>query len=194
MTTPTTPTRQGPRLIGLTGLAGSGKDTVRNILQEQHGFNGLAFADPIRDMLQVLLHHCGASVQYMATRELKEQPIPELGFSYRHLAQALGTEWGRSLSPTFWIRVAEASINATRSATFDDCAWVISDVRFAEEADWVRAQGGVIWRVLRPGTALVRQHISEAGAHTIDYDACVLNSRTIDDLYREVNTLLKGRP
>ena len=38
-----------PAIIGLTGLAGTGKDTVRAILEE-FGYNGLAFAD-IRTML-----------------------------------------------------------------------------------------------------------------------------------------------
>jgi dephospho-CoA kinase len=44
-----------PFIIGLTGYAGSGKDTVRNILEAKHGFDGIAFADPIRDMLTALL-------------------------------------------------------------------------------------------------------------------------------------------
>ena len=44
-----------PRLIGLTGYAGTGKDTVRQILEDQYDLDGLAFADPIREMLSVLL-------------------------------------------------------------------------------------------------------------------------------------------
>ena len=36
-------------IIGLTGYARSGKDTVAQILVDKFGFTRVAFADPIRD-------------------------------------------------------------------------------------------------------------------------------------------------
>jgi dephospho-CoA kinase len=38
-------------IIGLTGYAQSGKDTVANILVENYGYQRVAFADPIRALL-----------------------------------------------------------------------------------------------------------------------------------------------
>ena len=38
-------------VIGLSGYASSGKDTVAQFLIEEHGFEKIAFADPIRNML-----------------------------------------------------------------------------------------------------------------------------------------------
>ena len=38
-------------IIGLTGYAQSGKDTVAKILIEQYGFTRVAFADKIRELL-----------------------------------------------------------------------------------------------------------------------------------------------
>ncbi len=38
-------------IIGLTGYAQSGKDTVANILVERYGFTRVAFADKIREFL-----------------------------------------------------------------------------------------------------------------------------------------------
>lgn len=149
------------KIIGLTGAAGSGKDTVREILERHHGFAGLAFADPIRDMLRELLRSVGASPTWMTDRALKESAIPELGASYRELAQTLGTEWGRAVSPDLWMRIVAAQVARRSDAT----RWVISDVRFANEAAWVKSQGGVVWRVQRDGVASVRAHKSE----TIDF-------------------------
>ena len=169
-------------IIGLTGYAGTGKDTVRAML-EQRGFVGLAFADPIRNMLRTLLSDNGISEAWMDERTLKERPMPELGKSYRELVQTLGTEWGRAhLGADFLLRIAEAYLHDTTSQTFGQLPFVVSDVRFQNEADWVRQRGGVIWRVDRPGTASVRAHASEQGATTIKEDALLLNNSTIEDL------------
>lgn len=168
-------------IIGLTGRAGSGKDTARAILQE-HGFVGLAFADPIRDMIAMLFASNGINSSWMHERHLKEQVIPDLGVSYRHMAQTLGTEWGRSLQPDFWLRIAGAYMDSTQAATFDNLLFVISDVRFANEAAWVRARGGVVWRIERPGIAPVRAHASEAEIDQIEPDLTLHNTGSIDDL------------
>lgn len=170
-------------LIGLTGLAGAGKDTVRQILESQHGFIGFGFADPIRNMLRTLLSDNGVSESWMDERALKEQQIPTLGKSYRELAQTLGTEWGRTvLGQDFWLRIAESYLYDIASTTFGPQHFVISDVRFQNEADWVRQRGGVIWRVERPGTQSVRAHVSEQGATAIKADAVLVNNSSIEDL------------
>ena len=41
----------GYEVIGLTGYAQSGKDTVASILVEKYGYRRIAFADKIRDFL-----------------------------------------------------------------------------------------------------------------------------------------------
>ena len=186
MTTTTT-------LIGLTGLAGAGKDTVRQILEQQHGYIGLGFADPIRNMLRTLFSDNGISEEWMDARNLKEQPIPALGKSYRELAQTLGTEWGRKvLGEDFWIKVADAYIKDINGR--DGYAWTcISDVRFVNEADWVRLRGGVIWQVIRPGLDAVRPHISEQGAASIKPDDVIYNDGSIDDLADDVRALLAAK-
>ena len=178
-------------LIGLTGLAGTGKDTVRNILQDE-GFTGFAFADPIRGMIRELLSSNGIDDGYIDDRERKEKTIPALGVSYRHLAQTLGTEWGRSLAPDFWLRIA--------GAYMDDLAWqgaqashfVISDVRFENEAEWIRKRGGVIWRVVRDHATPVRDHVSEAGVLDIEVDHVIHNQGGILDLHDTVHEALEA--
>lgn len=169
-----------PTLIGLSGLAGCGKDTVRLVLESQHDFDGIAFADPIRDMLSTLLETCGIGDEWMIDRDLKEQKIPEIGASYRQLAQMLGTEWGRAIDQNLWVKIVAAKI--AMFSRFEPAGIVISDVRFPNEAEWIHSQGGYVWKVLRPGTDPVRAHESEAFAETLPYDYVILNSGTIPDL------------
>ena len=176
-------TRQKPTIIGLAGAAGSGKDSVRNVLELQHESGGFGFADTIRDMLRVLLVSNGCSPDYMERRDLKEVPVPGLGISYRHMAQTLGTElvrnnWGQD----FWLKLAATNMASMREHGYRN--FVISDVRFANEAEWVRNQGGEIWLLDRPGTAPVREHVSEAMPFTAD--RIIHNHGRLSDLQRTV--------
>lgn len=177
------------QIIGLTGLAGSGKDTVREILQGYHRFAGLALADPIRAMLRQLLQHSAIDTKWMDQRELKEATIPELGVSYRQLAQTLGTEWGRAVAPDLWIRIAQRHIDLWRR--IGDAGVVISDIRFPNEADWVRSQGGQIWRIHRPDIARVRDHDSERGVDAITADYVIYNTNTLEHLAKVVAATLR---
>lgn len=178
-------------LIGLCGPAGSGKDSVRSILEMHNDFGGLAFAEPIRAMLHELLTENGLSGDYITQRELKEMPVPGLGVSYRQMAQTLGTEWGRNcLGQDFWLRVADTCMADLRSHGYRH--FVVSDVRFTNEAAWVRARGGVLWLVDRPGVQPVRQHISEA--MPFEADRVLHNHGSLPDLRRVVHDALLHLP
>lgn len=178
-------------LIGLCGRAGTGKDTVADRLVEQHQFSRYAFADPLRSMLEVMLIEAGLEYAYIHERSLKEQPIPGLGFSYRHLAQTLGTEWGRSLSPTFWLQLAALNLglhDLPNSAPVHDRI-VITDVRFPNEATWLRALGGQVVLIQRD-VPNVRHHESELHVGgTIQCDLVLDNTGSLAGLYDRVDLL-----
>lgn len=172
-----------PTLIGLTGYAGTGKDTVRKMLEDA-GYRGFALADPIRSMLRDLLLKSGITDDYIDSRELKETIIPELGVSYRHMAQSLGTEWGRSMDTNFWLRIAGAYLYEQYELGCN--AFCVSDIRFANECEWVRERGGVIWRIDRPDVAPVRFHASEYAQLGIEPDLTINNHGTVGELHRAV--------
>ncbi len=176
-----------PALIGLTGYAGTGKDTVRSILEE-HGYHGFAFADPMRAMVRAMVEAGGFDVRFLDRRELKEEPIPRLGFSYRELMQTLG-DWGRGLAPDFWVRPTSAYLADVMPQTFGK--FVVSDVRFINEAAWVRKQGGVIWRVHRDLAGPVREHVSESEQDDIKPTLTIHNNGSLDDLRTSVREALE---
>lgn len=197
----TAPTQKPILIIGLVGLAGSGKDTVAGMLISHLSKPGiqhmneravpLAFADPIRTMCFDLMQYAGVQnpSSYLSDRKLKEAVIPEQGVSYRHLAQTLGTEWGQQrIGRDVWIRVLDQRMQeyCKRGAMH----FVIPDVRFAPEVDWLRSQGAVIWRVERPGVEPVREHVSESGTATIRSNRVILNNGTLEDLRATVGAEL----
>lgn len=173
------------RLIGIAGRAGSGKDTAGAHLVENHGFQQYAFADPIRAMLGAL----GAfPAGDLINRDTKEMVIDWLGKSPRQMAQTLGTEWGRELvHPKLWILMAQRRWDAAKAATQ---SLVITDVRFANEADWIRSQGGQVIGLDRPGIEVVSAHASEQFGLSSLADLVIYNNDTIDMLEHLIDQAL----
>lgn len=176
-----------PLLIGLCGPAGAGKDTVGDYLCEQFAFQGLALAEPICNMLYALFADAGVPSCWMTERALKEKPT-SLGYSYRQLAQSLGTEWGREqLDGDMWLRIAQRK--ARQVMDMGDSV-VVTDIRFANEADWIRASGGHLVRVSRASVEPVRAHASEAGAASLQADHELINNGSMSTLYEQIDRLM----
>lgn len=175
-----------PRIIAICGYAGHGKDSIGDMLFREHNFARMAFADPMRRMLEALLSIAGLPSSYIYDRQLKEQEIPGLGFSYRQLAQTLGTEWARKcLSEDFWVRTMAQRVNAAVNAARNPNV-VITDLRFPNEEAWLRTIGAVIVKVSRPNMPAVRVHESEAYVAGIKEDIHIFNDGSLLDLRARV--------
>lgn len=169
-------------LIGITGRARSGKDTVANFIVAAIGGYRYSFADPIRAMLVPL----GVDMSDPYWQARKEEPIPALGVSPRRMMQTLGTEWGRQLiNPDLWLIMAHQRLLGNGPGM------VVSDVRFENEAAWIRKHGGRIIHVIRPDTKAVEAHASEDGIEMQDADARLFNSGTLEELQLSVRELLR---
>ena len=174
-------------IIGLAGKAGSGKDTVRSIMEQYYGFTGKAFADPLRDMARSFLDAGDISREYMNSRNLKESIIPEVGFSYRKLVQTLGTEWGRSLNPDIWLDIVRSNIEKSRADRF-----VISDVRFPNEFEWIMKSGGEVWYIDRDVPGVI-EHASESSLKGYTPTLVIDNNNDIESLARHIDVLLSNK-
>jgi len=179
-------------IIGLCGLAGSGKDSVSAILSRRHGFAAISFAGPIYKAISEIT---GLTPLELKDRDMKEQPIPWLGKSPRELLQTLGTEWGRDMvREDIWIKIA-----MRRASQYERSSWhvVITDVRFQNEAEAIRYAGGQVWQVRRTAAGLqgpTGQHSSEAGVPEHLIDRVVWNVGTLDDLEEAVNAAFHSLP
>lgn len=148
-------------IIGLTGHAQHGKDTVGKVLVEEFGFTRFAFADPLKSMAlaldplisyEVSEHHVVGIEPISRARYVRlSKMIDHDGWEHakknpevRRFLQVLGTEGVRAhLGDDSWI-------NATQKAITDAGASnaVITDARFPNEFKFVR-ESGWLWKVSR---------------------------------------------
>ena len=174
------------RLIGLTGKAGSGKDTVGDILWRSHLMYKVAFAYPIKAALAAM------GFPEPKDREAKEAVIAGFSFSWRELAQTLGTEWGRARDPDLWLKLAMQETGNILQVRETNRV-IITDVRFENEAAAIRERGGQIWHITgREGQMLgvTKAHASEAGVQVAKGDKVIVNSGTLVELADLVDELM----
>ena len=189
-------------LIGLAGVARSGKDTAASVLATELGLYRHAFADPIKRMLEQVFGDNFVNGD-------RERIDPISGVSYRKLMQTLGTEWGRATHPALWTRVAKAkwewvkegcpvdykkgiTENVMLGAFGDHAGMVISDVRFDNEAEWIRSEGGIIVHVDRPDTEKVgiEGHASEQVMSRLPFDLVVENKGSLEEFSMALDYLI----
>lgn len=182
-------------LVGLTGYAGSGKDTAAAGLIAA-GWTRQAFADPVRAMALAidpiiaaslggsgdLYTHKGRLHLSTIVRDFgwdEAKGIPEV----RRFLQRLGTDAVRvHLGEDAWVR----AFDRARNRSVDTVA---PDVRFPNEAEHVRRMGGLVIRIDRPGVGPVNGHASE-DIDAIDADATVVNDGTPAELQQRVAILV----
>lgn len=167
-------------LIGLCGQARSGKDTVAYHLVCRYRLIRRAFADPIKEIVNDMFDWD----ERHSDGDLKEEVDGAWGFSPRQAYQRFGTEFARELNPNVWILMMQNYLKNTRGN------YVISDVRFENEANWVR-RNGLLLHVFREGCAKVNDHVSETPVPVTDSDLVVANNGTIPELYQAVDAVLK---
>ena len=172
-----------PKLIGVCGKKGSGKDTSIKKLVEQYDYKVIKFAGHLKDMMRALLKAQNVS-EYMIERmiegDLKEVPSGYLaGRTPRYAMQTLGTEWGRDLiDKSFWTTCFVNQIDEKSNTRY-----VCTDMRFPNEVEVVKALGGYTYRVERENTSSAfAEHPSETLIGTLEVDEVIFNTRSIDDL------------
>lgn len=180
------------KILGLTGRMGAGKDYLYTQLTKV--FPGrvfrMAFADGVKlDIEETLLDEV-VQVQTYDGDELEYRWRKPYKPEVRRLLQWWGTELRRGEDPDYWIKHAEkrlVRINAT--ATYDPVLVVFTDVRFSNEAEWIRSQGGKVVLVTADPAIRARRlgisedevhrlagHPSEAEIEWVDFDEWVDNT------------------
>lgn len=172
-------------IIGLTGLARSGKSTAANYLVIEKKFVRVPFAAPIKRMLRSL----GLSDDEI-NGSLKEEPCDLLcGRSPRFAMQRLGTEWGRGLiHPDLWIelwrRDAERLILSGHSVVADDC-------RFPNEANALKNLGGKIINIRNDSNSVSNVEAHSSENQSIEPDVRILNEKiSFDSFYSRIEGAL----
>lgn len=186
------------QLIAIAGRARCGKGTVAQWFGKERGAFLALFAFPIKQALIGMFGPlCGLSWDHFENDDLKEAPLPVIGVSPRKLAQTLGTEFGRNcVHQDVWVMQLEAFLASCRVWKKPGQTIVLHDLRFENEAAWVRANGGTIIHLTRPGAdgaVGVPGHASEAGIIPTTGDLLIENDGTIAKLHAKLAELFPQR-
>lgn len=180
-----------PRLIAFCSPApGSGKSTAADHLVNSYGFERLSFATPLKKMADAFLFAMGMS-NYEITQRLygsrKEEVIPSLGVSARHVMRTIGDEWGRQcIKESVWVDV---TIARAKEIMKHGRSVVIDDMRFPNEYGAVTLAHGDCFRVVRPGATVTSSHASEGQLDLVAMPE-IWNQGSLADLYAAVDRAL----
>ena len=211
-------------IIGITGLMGSGKDLTGELINEilseynESKFQIKKYAGKLKEICAILI---GCNLSDFEDREFKEKELGEEWWYWKHegglipyndstgtldcelikltprlIQQLLGTEAGRHIiHPNIWVNALFADFKQLVSPGYTD-NWIITDVRFPNEAKAIKDRGGIMIRVNRSqflidGKVILKdEHASETGLDDYDkFDYVIDNDGTVQDLIDKVKSL-----
>lgn len=175
-------------IIGLSGYARSGKNATGQILEDDYGFRQESFAQALKNV--------AAEINpLLRTERGPAFPLASLFAAYedwdtvkdavpaaREFLQRLGVACRDQIGPDVWVDALSRRLNSHPSARY-----VITDVRFPNEAEFITRLGGQVWRIERPGTGPANGHTSETALDSHDFDRVIVNDGSLADLRRTIS-------
>jgi len=187
-------------LIGINGVAGSGKDTFAECPLFDD-YVQLAFAKPLKDALQILFL---LSDEQLYDRKKKEEFFKKTDEIYwqlngsdtspRILAQWFGTDILRKfISKDFFVRHMKMRIDSLIKRGHNH--FIITDVRFPNEAEFIRSMGGIIVNIIRPINNSATEHVEHESEQPLPIeliDKFFVNDKTIiDEYFNDIISIFK---
>jgi hypothetical protein len=199
-------------ILGLTGAAGAGKDSVAAALA-WHGYRSIALGDALRAEVAQAWR---VDTRLFTERATKETRLPSLAVgmccetdflawaiahgidlheprSPRWVQQRWGQDYRRARCPTYWGAVVERWLRYQLAAGRRHL--VVTDVREPVDAAMIHALGGVLLRVHRPDLpALVpdtARHSSERQGQ-LEVDGEIINDGSLEALRVETERVVLG--
>lgn len=191
-------------IIGISGKAQSGKNTVSKILQlidncKTWGYNmsdeeiikyccnhlnsevksafiEVSFAKILKEMASILT---GVPVNYWEKPEFKESYNVTFGKTNRKLLQDIGQGLRDYVGYNVWV-------NALFRSYSNECKWIISDVRFVNEATAIKEASGILIRINKV-PKYEDNDVSETNLDNYNnFDYIINNDGSIEDLITQV--------
>lgn len=184
--------------IAISGKVNSGKSTVSDLFSsvylDRHVDDKVqqaALADPIKEIILIMFPKTSKETLYGPSKNRSEtipgaykdgQPL-----TYRKLLQDLGTEVGRGYKSSIWLDVMDHKAETAKANGIG--LFIVTDVRFRNEFDHLKAAGYFMVRVTRD-SQLSLNHSSETEQESIkdtEFNAVIRNDGTLDDLRGNVS-------
>ena len=125
-------------IIGISGKIGSGKSYTSRYIQNRLGYERKSFGYNVKKIVSFLT---GVSMKTILSRKAKANFLPEWNMTLGEMFQKVGTDCMRdNLHKDSWVISMFAKYTPDQN-------WVIDDVRFQNEADYIKKLGGIIIRL-----------------------------------------------
>lgn len=206
-------------LVGVSGFAGSGKDTIANYLVERYGYQKTSLADPIKRACREIFGFSDETL--WGPSQMREALDPRYPFSGRSPSDGFqlteisksDQEWwldprsGQKYPKYLNARICLQTLGTEFGRRLDSdlwiksCLryiensgtpfWVIPDVRFRNEMEHIRASGGVLIRVCREGQRSLHQSEQEmADIPDSSFHFVIQNFGSLSSLYDKVDSTM----
>ena len=185
-----------PKLIGITGLKRSGKDTCGSFLIDNYDYIRYSFAGALKKACSEIF-----MFDYEQTEGSKKETFDDRwNINPRKVFQRFGTEIFRDslekffpemkhLKKNFWIYRFKIWYQEQVKQN-PNVKIVVTDVRFQNEADIIKELGGVIIKVTRKNLKNNDSHASEINILNINADYDIKNDSSIEDYYKNLKSIL----
>jgi hypothetical protein len=168
-----------PRIIGLAGVSGAGKDTAGDYLVRCHGYTRIAIADPLKRWVRDIFGLTDAQLW----GDERNVPDPRLGRTPREVYQEFGVACTQ-IDPDVLIRAfcveAETMVRTGKAV-------VCTDVRTQREVETIQRKGGTVWRVVRPGAGAP----GTASVHATETEIADLPNSLFDGIVQNEGSIAK---
>ena len=185
-----------PKIIGITGRKYNGKDTIGDYLVLKYGYKRLAFADALKASCKEIF---GFSDEQLYGNE-KETIDDFWKVSPRVVLQYVGTELFRThiheiipfVKTNIWVEVIRRKI-FDEQKKFPDKRFVITDMRFANENEFIKSINGLSLRVTRECVnTSIDIHPSELEIEKLIVDYELHNNSTLENLHTQVDQIFNS--
>lgn len=191
-------------IIGISGKAGSGKDTAAQMLKWIYNnpgktwqdccntpinsryadINVAHFADALKEATQ---HMLVVSDWETNTQEGKMTYIDWLGMTVREFLQKFGTAMRLNVDPNFWVKALWANLQSWDNV-------IIADVRYPNELQSIIDRGGFVIRLEREGAGAGNHDSETALDNYTEWDWYIENNGSLEDLYNKLAKFANSHP
>ena len=186
-------------IISLCGFAGSGKDTIADILVEKYGFVKISFASALKDVISNIFGWDRKMLEGSTNEDrIKRDTVDEwwsvqleMTVTPRIMMQKIGTDLFRNqFNPNIWIKIVERQLSLYQNIIITDC-------RFPNEINMIKSRGGKLIHVDRNkpewfdnyknGSDLdLDLHVSEILWIREEFSCTIENNGTIEELIPKI--------
>ena len=190
-------------IIGISGKAGSGKDTAAKMLEVLYANPDISYEDFVnkryKNFADIQIVHFADTLKETAqvlfrigewetnTQEGKKTTINWIGKTVRELLQGIGQGLRDAIDFDIWVKILFAN-----TEDWSNC--IIADVRYPNEIKAIKERNGILLRINRKGAG-AGNHSSETALDDYkEWDDHIENNSSMEELFEAMRIFTKNYP